>query len=248
MSNTKLEEMLGDLKEGKLEVADVMQEIIELPFKDLGDTKLDTHREYRKGYPEVIFCEGKSNEQVLEIFQQAKNNASYMMGTRASQELYEFLKGTLDDITYYEKARILFRGNAREIKNDKIIAVVSGGTSDMAVAEEAAVTSQIMGCNVERIYDVGVTGLHRLLAHLQEIRNASVVVVVAGMEGALASVVGGLVNTPVICVPTSVGYGSHMDGLVPLLAMLNSCAPGSAVQNIDNGFGAGYMASLIVNQ
>ncbi len=248
MERSKVEQLLEAVQSGNTTIESAVKKLSSLPYKDLGHTKLDVHRELRKGYPEVIYCEGKSDDQVISIFHSSVNSQSYMMGTRVSLELSEAVKKELPQIVYFEKARILLLGEKRVPQKNKKVAVVSAGTSDQAVAEEAAVTADIMGSTVERIYDVGVTGLQRLLAHVDQLQEASVVIVVAGMEGALASVVGGLVNAPVLCVPTSVGYGSHLNGIVPLLAMLNSCAPGSSVLNIDNGFGAGYTASLIVNQ
>ncbi|MDD4200489.1 MAG: nickel pincer cofactor biosynthesis protein LarB [Eubacteriales bacterium] len=228
----------------------------ELPYKDLGFANLDNHRQIRTGFPEVVFCEGKTSQQVRDIFAELSRHGT-VMGTRANREDFEFVKRALPQACYHETARIIevkqeaehYSEHRREgdctVKRSGRIAVVSAGTADMPVAEEAAVTAEILGNEVDRIFDVGVAGIHRLLDKLDLISAADVVIVVAGMEGALASVVGGLVSDPVIAVPTSIGYGSNFEGLSALLSMLNSCANGVAVVNIDNGFGAGYMASVI---
>ncbi|MDI3531285.1 MAG: pyridinium-3,5-biscarboxylic acid mononucleotide synthase [Candidatus Atribacteria bacterium] len=245
MDEKKLRQLLEQLKRDEISIDEVLDSLKELPFKDLGFAKVDHHREIRKGYPEVVYGEGKTEEQVVEIVSEMLKKDSNIMVTRVSQKTYQAVKAICPQAEYHHLARaIVIR--RKEVKlSDTYIAVVTAGTSDIPVAEEAALTAEMMGNRVERIFDVGVAGIHRLLSHIKIIRGAKVVIVVAGMEGALASVVGGLVERPVIAVPTSVGYGASFKGLAALLAMLNSCASGVAVVNIDNGFGAGYLASLI---
>jgi len=220
-----------------------MKALKTFPYDDLGFAKIDTHRDLRKGFPEVIFCEGKSQKQIVDIFKRA-GSSSAVMATRASLEVYEAVKKARKEALYYEEARVIFSGRKKRTKG-KTIVVASAGTADMPVAEEAAVTAEILGNRVERVYDIGVAGVHRLFANHKKLMQANVLVVVAGMEGALASIVGGVVNRPVIAVPTSVGYGAGFKGIAPLLTMMNSCAPGISVVNIDNGFGAGYIAWMI---
>ncbi|MEE0810384.1 nickel pincer cofactor biosynthesis protein LarB [Blautia sp.] len=216
----------------------------QLPYEDLGFAKLDHHRELRSGFGEVVFCQGKSNEQIAEIYKCFAARGTDILGTRASQEQYIYVKEKIPKVEYDPcgKTLILQKETPHLIGN---IAICTGGTSDMKVAEEAAKTVEFFGSKVTRIYDVGVAGIHRLLSKLEEIRSANCVIAIAGMEGALGSVVAGLVEKPVIAVPTSVGYGSSFGGLSALLTMLNSCAEGMAVVNIDNGFGAGYLAVQI---
>lgn len=214
---------------------------------ELGFATLDLDRERRTGFPEVIYGEGKSAERIAAIFERLRQHASQVVATRVDSEKAERVKQLIDDVEYLPEAgALLWRSAPPRQLTGGYIALVSAGTSDLPVAEEAALIAECMGCRVERVYDVGVAGIHRLFSHLDRIRGASAVIVVAGMEGALASVVGGLVSRPVIAVPTSVGYGASFGGVAALLAMLNSCAPGVAVVNIDNGFGAGYMAGLIL--
>lgn len=237
--------ILDDIKNNKVTVEDAYQDIKDLPFRDLGFAKIDNHREIRVGYPEVIYCESKTIPQIREIikFMLTKNNN--ILATRASKEMFEGVKDLHDDLRYNELGRtITFEVNEIK-KTDSYIAIVSAGTSDLAVVEEARETASILGNRVEVITDVGVAGIHRLYARLDIIRGAKVVIVIAGMEGALASVIGGLVDKPIIGVPTSVGYGANFNGLSALLSMLNSCASGVSVVNIDNGFGAAYNASMI---
>lgn len=213
---------------------------------DLGFAQLDLDRERRTGFPEVIFGEGKSAEQLQAIFMKLKEHASRVLATRVDQEKASLIQQTLPTATYNTIARTLtWQKHPQSAASTGYVAVVCAGTSDLPVAEEAAVTAEMIGCRVERVFDVGVAGIHRLFNRLDVIRGADAVVVVAGMEGALASVLGGLVAKPVVAVPTSVGYGASFNGLAALLAMLNSCAPGVTVVNIDNGFGAGYAAGLI---
>lgn len=222
-----------------------MDQLKELPFQDLGFANIDQHRNLRTGHPETIYCEGKTPEQVAAIIQIMKEKNSNILGTRASEEVYEKVKEITPEAVYHPLARIFVVKKKEALLSEKMIAVITAGTADIPVAEEAAITAETMGNQVDRIFDVGVAGIHRLFARLDRIRAANVIIVVAGMEGALASVVGGLVDKPVIAVPTSIGYGASFGGVSALLTMLNSCASGVAVVNIDNGFGAGYLASNI---
>ena len=245
MNTENLKQLLETVKDGRLSIDNAMQELKKLPFEDLGFAKVDHHRSLRNGYPEVIYSEGKTVEQVKAIVLRLMEHDNNILATRASKEVYEGIREITDDAVYYEMARIVVVKKKEMLLSEKIIAVVTGGTSDMPVAEEAAITAETLGNKIDRIYDVGVAGIHRLLANADGIMSANVIIVVAGMEGALASVVGGMVDKPVIGVPTSVGYGANFGGLSALLAMLNSCASGIGVVNIDNGFGAGYLASMI---
>lgn len=216
-----------------------------LPYEDLGYAKLDAHRALRKGMPEVVFCPGKTPAQVVAILQHLSDRHDRVLATRAEPSVFEAVVARIPHAHYHEAARIIAVGDDPPPRTDRRIVVATGGTGDIPVAEEAVVTARWMGCPVVPLYDVGVAGLHRLLEHLPLLHDAAVVVAVAGMEGALASIVAGLVPCPVVAVPTSIGYGANFHGLAPLLAMLNSCATGVAVVNIDNGFGAGVMAGLI---
>lgn len=245
MDSDALKNMLEDVKNGKLSVDEALQDLKSLPFEDLGFAKVDHHRNIRNGYPEVIYCEGKTNEQIKMIVDKLMQKNNNIMATRASAEVFESIRQITEDAVYYEDARIVVVKKRDIKKSPKMIAVVTAGTSDIPVAEEAAITCETMGQWVERVYDVGVAGIHRLFAKTDVIMEANVIVVVAGMEGALASVVSGLVDKPVIAVPTSVGYGANFGGLSALLTMLNSCATGIGVVNIDNGFGAGFLAAMI---
>lgn len=245
MDHAYLEKILNQVASGEVHTADAMELLKELPFQELGFAKIDQHRNLRTGYPEAIFCQGKTKEQVASIVEKMMENNTNIIATRASREIFEEVKKVAPDAIYHELPRIIVVKRLEITTSEKVIAVVSAGTADIPVAEEAAITAEIIGNKVERIYDVGVAGIHRLLAKAEQIRNANVIIVVAGMEGALASVVGGLVDKPVIAVPTSVGYGASFGGISALLTMLNSCATGVGVVNIDNGFGAGYLASNI---
>jgi len=241
-----LKELLAKVKEGSLDVDDALAQLRRLPYDDLGFAKIDSHRNIRCGFPEVIFSQGKTTDQVVQIASRMMESNNNLLITRATQEVYDAVRETEPTAKYNELARtITITKIHREPPEGGLILVVTGGTADIPVAEEAAVTAAIMGNHVERLYDVGVAGLHRLLGNKDKLFEASVIVVVAGMEGALASVVGGMVDKPVIAVPTSVGYGASFNGLSALLTMLNSCASGISVVNIDNGFGAGYSAALI---
>lgn len=245
MNKEEIKELLESVKDNKLNVDEALEKLEDLPFKDLGFAKIDNHREIRVGYPEVIYCEGKTVEQVRDIvkFMITKNNN--ILGTRANEEMYNAVKEICKEAEYNKLGRtITIRKNEQPI-TENYIAIVAAGTSDLPVVEEAFETASILGNRVEKITDVGVAGIHRLFSKLDVIRGAKVVIVIAGMEGALASVVGGLVDKPVIAVPTSVGYGANFGGIAALLSMLNSCASGVSVVNIDNGFGAAYNASII---
>ena len=247
MTERQLERLLRDVREGRMPVAEAVERLRALPFEDLGFAKVDTHRELRTGFPEVIYCAGKTVEQVLQIARRIVDRHRVALATRCDPAMYAAAKEVFSRIAWHETARIMVIGKPRRLSpRARPVAVVTAGTADAPVAEEAAVTAETLGCRVERIYDVGVAGLHRLLVHREKLERARVIIVVAGMEGALASVVGGLVSAPVIAVPTSVGYGASFEGLSALLTMLNSCAAGVAVVNIDNGFGAGYFAGLLV--
>ncbi len=225
-----------------------MSRLAELPYEDLEFAKLDHHRALRKGFPEVVYGLGKTPEQVATIAESILRHSDRLLVTKTGPESYAAVRERVADAVYDPTAQTITVDRRVDAEPVPGVVVASGGTSDLPVVAEAAVTAEIMGCQVERISDIGVAGIHRLLDHLPALRRARVVVAVAGMEGALPSVVGGLVAAPVIAVPTSVGYGASYDGLAALLAMLNSCAPGVAVVNIDNGFGAGYLAAQICLQ
>ena len=242
----ELKKILEDVKNNNLDIDDALKKLKDLPYEDLGYAHIDHHRNLRNGFPEVIYCKGKSDEHILGIIERMNKKNTNILGTRCRKETFDKIAKIYPNAEYEEVSQIL------KIKNEEIkeqgkgkILIITGGTSDIPVADEAYYTAKFFGNEVERIYDVGVAGIHRLLSHRNIIEEARVIVAVAGMEGALASVVGGLVDVPVIAVPTSVGYGANFDGLAPLLAMLNSCASGISVVNIDNGFGAGYLASTI---
>lgn len=245
MNKDKIKQLLQDVHDGKIDVERAMHLLKGFPYEDLGFAKIDTHRGVRKGFPEVIFCQGKTIEQIIAIINRFSESEHLIMATRASSDIYEAVRKVHNDAAYFEAARVILVGQMPQKKTDRSIAVISAGTSDIPVAEEAAVTAEVMGNPVDRLYDIGVAGVHRLLDNKERLFRANVIVVVAGMEGALASVVGGLVDKPVVAVPTSIGYGASFNGIAPLLSMLNSCAPGVAVMNIDNGFGGGYFAGLI---
>ena len=238
--------LLEEVKNGDIDIDLAIDKLKDLPYEDIGYANIDHHRQIRNGYPEVIYCEGKSDEHILGIIKRMKEKGSNILGTRCRKDTYEKVKNVYPNCEYEELSRILKIQN-KPIKNvgkGKIV-VVTGGTSDIPVADEAYYTAKFLGNEVERVYDVGVAGIHRLLNKMSILKSARVLIVVAGMEGALPSVVGGLVDVPVIAVPTSVGYGANFGGLSALLTMLNSCASGISVVNIDNGFGAGYFAATI---
>ena len=241
----RLQELLNRVQQGDLSVHSALDELRHLPYQDLGFAQVDHHRPLRTGFPEVIFGQDKTPRQIAAIAESVTSQSGCVLVTRASVSAYRDVKRRLSDARYHRTARAITvdRRPQRTLKPG--VMVVAAGTSDLPVAEEAAVTAEMLDSQVERLTDVGIAGVHRLLDRLPALRQARVLVVVAGMEGALPSLVAGLVEAPVIAVPTSIGYGAHLDGLTPLLAMLNSCAPGMAVVNVDNGFGAGYMAGVI---
>lgn len=243
--NTDTRRILEQVKSGALSVDDALLKLKTKPFEDIGYAKVDLHREIRQGASEVIYGAGKTSEQIAGIIDtMTANDRERILITRLSQESYDALRGRYN-LTYDPGSKTAYTGNKPEPDGIGTIVVATGGTSDIPVAEEAAVTAEVLGNKVTRLYDVGVAGLHRLLSHTDEIMSASVIIAIAGMEGALASVVGGMADCPVIAVPTSVGYGASFEGLSALLSMLNSCASGVSVVNIDNGFGAGYLANMI---
>ncbi len=246
MNPTAIKALFEEYKDGTIDIDSVMLKMKELPYKNLDYARIDNHRSLRTGFPEVVYSEGKSPEQLKGILSCLVEGDTSILATRATQEQFEYIKDISKELKYNQLARTitLERGDTEKIEN-RYIAVVTGGTSDIPVAEEAAVTAEIFGSGVERVYDVGVAGIHRLFSKIEILRQARVLVVAAGMEGALPSVVGGLVDAPVIAVPTSIGYGASFNGIAALLAMLNSCAAGISVVNIDNGFGAGYQACMI---
>ncbi|MCK8816126.1 nickel pincer cofactor biosynthesis protein LarB [Natroniella sulfidigena] len=248
MKNEVIKQTLEQVKSGKLDVESAMEQLKDLPFEDLGYAKVDHHRGLRNGYPEVIYCEGKSVDHIKGIVVKMLERDNNILATRANTEIYEALQDITDEIEYNELAKtVVIKKQELETTTSKIL-VVTGGTSDIPVAEEAVVTAQVLGNTVERLYDVGVAGIHRLLSNRDKLDDANIIITVAGMEGALASVVGGLVDKPVIAVPTSIGYGANFEGVSALLTMLNSCSSGIGVVNIDNGFGAAYLASTINRQ
>ena len=244
IDDTKLRQLLIALQSGSLAVDEALERLRRLPYEDLGFAEVDHHRALRKGFPEVILGEGKSDEQIVAIAEKLLSQGDRLLVTRIGSSSYDVLRAAVPDAVYHPAARAATVSRRRETLLPGV-AVVCAGTGDLPVADEAAVTVELMGSQAERMYDVGVAGLHRLLDRLAVLQAANAVVVVAGMEGALPSVVAGLIEAPVIAVPTSVGYGASFGGLAPLLAMLNACAPGVGVVNIDNGFGGGYLAAVI---
>lgn len=246
MDMDSLRTVLEEFQNNQLSLEETMDTLKKLPYENLEFAKIDHHRAIRQGFPEVVFCQGKTVEQVAIIMEHLAMRNENILGTRASKEMYMAVKALVPTAEYIEIARlIVVRGNKTEFDDKRVVLVMTAGTSDIPAAEEAAVTAEVMGNKVERIYDVGVAGIHRLFAHQESIQKANVIIVAAGMEGALVSVVGGMVAKPVIALPTSVGYGASFGGLAALLCMLNSCAAGVSVVNIDNGFGAGRLASMI---
>lgn len=245
MTATEVEKLLNDVKKGAISVEKALDVLKSFPYTDLGFARIDHHREMRTGYPEIVYCAGKTNNQVAEIFRVMIRKENNIIGTRATIEMYNAVKKITAKAVFHKDARIISVQKKKPVIPSSKIAVITAGTSDIPVAEEAAVTAELLGNKVLRIYDAGVAGIHRLVDKLHEIRKCKVIIVIAGMEGALASVVGGLVDKPVIAVPTSVGYGASFGGISALLAMLTSCSAGVTVVNIDNGFGAGFSASMI---
>ena len=244
MNKEKIKKILKEVKTGKLRVEDALKKFRDFPYDDIGFTKIDSHRGLRCGFPEVIFCRGKSLSQIAAIAKEMRAVRPFL-ATRADKKVYQTIKKIIPEALFYETARIVAAVDRKRKLSRKTILVITAGTADIPVAEEAAVTAEIMGNKTERLYDVGVAGVHRLLDNKEKIFQANVIIVAAGMEGALPSVVGGITDKPVIAVPTSIGYGASFKGVAALLTMLNSCAPGVTVVNIDNGFGAGYFAGLI---
>ena len=245
MTPESIRALFDDVKQGRLTPDEAVERLRHMPFEDLGFAKVDHHRALRNGMPEIIFGQGKSPEQVAEIFQRLAQHGNNVLATRASDQQFAAVEKILPIAEYRKDAHaIVLRRDTKQYGKGRI-SVISAGTSDIPVAEEALVTAELMGNEVEHLYDVGVAGIHRLLAHRELLSKSRVIIVCAGMEGALPSVVGGLVGVPVIAVPTSIGYGAAFQGLAALLGMMNSCASNVTVVNIDNGFGAGYVASLI---
>ncbi len=242
---SQLEDVLNKVHQGKLSPKEALIVLKDFPYQDLGFAKIDHHRELRKGFPEIIYGMGKTDEQILKIAQEIIKKGSNLLITKIGPEVFENLKKKIPGARHNSLAKVIYLKQQKPIPGKGKIAVITAGTSDIPVAEEAVVTCDILGNETEKIYDVGVAGLHRFFGEYQKIKKAKVIITVAGMEGALPSVIAGTVNIPIIAVPTSVGYGASMKGLAALLAMLNSCPGGVGVVNIDNGFGAGYLASLI---
>ena len=247
MNQDQLASLLSAVQAGTVSVSRALVELRHLPYEDLGFARMDSHRAIRQGFSEVIFCEGKTAPEIVKISKNIAAHGANVLATRCSPVLFGKIARTLPGAVYHEEGR-LFAVERTVVKRHGLVAVVSGGTSDRPVAEEAALTAHYLGCKVDRLYDVGVAGIHRLLSSWDRIRTADCIIVVAGMEGALASVVAGIAEAPLVAVPTSIGYGASFGGLSALLAMLNSCAGGVTVVNIDNGFGAGYAASAIVRR
>jgi len=245
MNKDSLKKLLAEVRSGKVDVKDAMTALRHLPFEDIEFAVVDHHRHLRQGAPEVIYCEGKTVPQVRAIAQKMLEQGSDVLATRVDKDVYKSLKALDKRADYNEAARTVVIEHKKKKPTEGTVLIVTAGTPDIPVGEEAAVTARAMGSRVETMYDVGVSGIHRLFSRKDTLYSARVIVVVAGMDGALPSVVGGLVDKPVIAVPTSVGYGASFGGIAALLTMLNSCAPGIAVVNIDNGFGAGCMAHKI---
>jgi pyridinium-3,5-biscarboxylic acid mononucleotide synthase len=248
MDEQFLRSLLSDVAAGSVAVDEAITTLRHLPYENLGFARVDHHRAIRTGFPEVIFCQGKTAPQIVAIAQSLAATSGVVLGTRCDAEKFALVQPELPEAVYSERARTFQIGTPERDPLCGTCAVVTAGTADIPVAEEAAVVAEAAGCGVDRIFDVGVAGLHRLLEHRSRFDECDVIVVVAGMEGALASVVGGLVRQPVIAVPTSIGYGASFHGLAALLSMLNTCASGVAVVNIDNGFGAGYFGAMLCRQ
>ncbi len=250
MTEESLRRLLERVRSGGLSIDEAVRQAKTLAVEDLGFAHLDHHRAMRRGFPEVIFCEGKSVEQIVSIAKALHARGGTILASRASPEAFAAVREAIPDAEYQAQARMVVLGDAPPAppEGEAPVLVMSAGTADLPVAEEAAITAAATGARVERVYDVGVAGLHRLLEHREQLESAQAIIVVAGMEGALASVVGGLVDKPVVAVPTSVGYGASFEGLSALLTMLNACASGVVVVNIDNGFGAGYFAGMLAKQ
>jgi len=242
---SRLEKILQDVRDGRLSPEDALQTLKSFPYEDLDFAKIDHHRELRRGMPEIIFGMGKTAEQIEKISRVIIERGSNLLVTRVAPDIYRKIQPALPEIEYHPTARVITHKTQPPPPGKGLVAIITAGTSDIPVAEEAAITCDLLGNRIDRIFDVGVAGIHRLFGEFPRIQKARVIITAAGMEGALPSVIAGLVQVPVIAVPTSVGYGAHFQGVTALLAMLNSCPGGMAVVNIDNGFGAAYMASLI---
>ncbi len=242
---TQLEDILNKVQRGTLSPKKALRLLKDYPYQDLAFAKIDHHRELRRGFPEIIFGQGKTPDQIVKISREILKKGNSLLITKVDPPVYRKIKGKLPAVRYDSQAKVIYCKQKGPAKGKGKIAVITAGTSDIPVAEEAAITCEIFGNDVERIYDVGVAGLHRLFGEYDKITGARVIIIVAGMEGALPSVIAGITDKPIIAVPTSVGYGASLKGLAALLAMLNSCPGGVAVVNIDNGFGAAYLASLI---
>ena len=245
MNKEYLAKILNDVKSGELEIDNAVEKLKNLPFEDIDFCKVDHHRAIRQGVPEIIFCKGKAPEHTAKIFERLTAVNPIVIGTKANVVTFEEVKKVIPSAVYHSLAQIITVGDIEAIPKRGNIVIVSAGTADIPIADEAYIVSLALGNNTERLYDIGVAGIHRLFASMDKLHSANVIIAVAGMEGALPSVIGGLVNIPVIAVPTSVGYGANFNGLSALLTMLNSCASGITVVNIDNGFGAAYFASMI---
>lgn len=246
MKREGLKEILQGVAEGQLPVEEALARLKTWPYEDLGFARIDTHRELRDNFPEVVFCPGKTPAEIACIIESLSRQKQNVLATRAGPEVFELVSARVPDAEYHERAHLITVVNI-PLRPRGQVAVVTAGTADIKVAEEAALCLEVMGVNVQRVFDVGVAGIHRLLDRMADLNQTQVIIVVAGMEGALASVVGGLTSKPVIAVPTSIGYGASFGGLAALLAMLNTCAPGVGVVNIDNGFGAAALALAIIN-
>ena len=244
-SELEIKKLLRDVSQGEISNQKAFQKLKDLPYQDIGFARIDHHRQLRKGFPEVLYCPGKTIEQISNIAGIVISAGSTLLATRATQEIYVALKKIYPQVKFDKTARVIFTQRKKIIVGRGLILIITAGTSDIPVAQEAAITARIMGNRVKVLADVGISGIHRLLKERKLLRRAKTIIVVAGMEGALGSVVGGLVKCPIIAVPTSIGYGANFEGMAALLTMLNTCSPGVAVVNIDNGFGAGYFASLI---
>ncbi len=244
-SSTAIKKLLKDVASAKISSNKAFVLLKDLPYQDIGFARVDHHRQLRKGFPEVLYCPGKTLEQITDIAGIIISASSILLATRATQEIYLALKKIYPQVKFDKTARVIFTQRKKIAVGRGLILIITAGTSDIPVAQEAAVTARIMGNRVKMLPDVGISGIHRLLSERKLLRRAKIIIVVAGMEGALASVVGGLVKCPIVAVPTSIGYGANFEGMAALLTMLNTCSPGVVVVNIDNGFGAGYFASLI---
>lgn len=240
-----LKNILDRVSQGALSVEDAFEELKDLPYQDLGFAKVDHHRELRKGFPEIIYGLGKTDDQIVQIAEAILEKGSNLLITKVETAVFERLKKKMPQLNYNDLARVAYFKQKEPAMGNGTIVIITAGTSDIPVAEEAFVTCNILGNTTEKLYDVGVAGLHRLFGEMEKIKGARVIIAVAGMEGALPSVVAGITDRPIVAVPTSIGYGASMNGLAALLAMLNSCPGGVGVVNIDNGFGAAYLASLI---